>query len=120
MAIFSKSCTLFSRLLWIFCDDSASVRVSNELGAGRPKAARFSVLVVVVVSVVIQSTFALIIFLTRKSFPAIFTEDKLVREEVTRLVPFLCSSLLLASVQPVLSGPFKHIHMKNIHAYIWF
>lgn len=82
------------------------MRVSNELGAGRPKAAKFSILVVVMMSVVIQTTFALIIFLTRKDFPAVFTENKLVMEKVTKLVPFLCSGILLCSVQPVLSGEF--------------
>uniref|UniRef100_A0A1D1Y4U3 Protein DETOXIFICATION n=1 Tax=Anthurium amnicola TaxID=1678845 RepID=A0A1D1Y4U3_9ARAE len=83
---------------------SICVRVSNELGAGRPKAAKFSVLVVVMVSVIIQTTFALIIFLTRKDFPIIFTENELVKDKVTKLVPFLCSTILLGSVQPVLSG----------------
>ncbi|CAA6661638.1 unnamed protein product [Spirodela intermedia] len=95
-----------------------SVRVSNELGAGRPKAARFSVLVVIMISVVIQSTFALLIFLTRKDFPIIFTGDKLVREEVTRLAPFLCSTVLLASIQPVLSGVAVGAGWQTTVAYI--
>ncbi|CAA7398013.1 unnamed protein product [Spirodela intermedia] len=95
-----------------------SVRVSNELGAGRPKAARFSVLVVIMISVVLQSTFALLIFLTRKDFPIIFTGDKLVREEVTRLAPFLCSTVLLASVQPVLSGVAVGAGWQTTVAYI--
>ncbi|KAK1287744.1 Protein TRANSPARENT TESTA 12 [Acorus calamus] len=51
-----------------------SVRVSNELGAGHPRAAKFSVVVVVTMSVIIQTTFAFIIMLTRKNFPAIFTD----------------------------------------------
>ncbi|KAK1267703.1 Protein TRANSPARENT TESTA 12 [Acorus gramineus] len=81
-----------------------SVRVSNELGAGHPRAAKFSVVVVVTMSVIIQTTFAFIIMLTRKDFPAIFTDSETVMKEVTKVSPYLCFSVILSSIQPVLSG----------------
>lgn len=82
----------------------ASVRVSNELGAGRPKAAKFSVLVVVMMSVIIQSIIVAILLITRNDFPAIFTESKLVMKEVSRVALFLSGTIFLSSIQPVLSG----------------
>ncbi|KAJ0964985.1 hypothetical protein J5N97_026123 [Dioscorea zingiberensis] len=83
---------------------AVSVRVSNELGAGHPKAARFSVLVVITISVLIQTTFMLIILLTKKDFPRLFTENELVMEKVSKIAYFLCASIFLGSIQPVLSG----------------
>ncbi|KAK1315021.1 Protein TRANSPARENT TESTA 12 [Acorus calamus] len=81
-----------------------SVRVSNELGAGRPNAAKFSVLIVVMLSVIIQTAFMVIILLTRNDFPVIFTDNELVMKKVTKITPFLCVSIFLGSIQPVLSG----------------
>ncbi|XXG57502.1 hypothetical protein AAC387_Pa03g4638 [Persea americana] len=83
---------------------AVSVRVSNELGAGRPKAAKFSVLVVVMMSVIIQSIIVAILLITRNDFPAIFTESKLVMKEVSRVALFLSGTIFLSSIQPVLSG----------------
>ncbi|PIA34151.1 hypothetical protein AQUCO_03800014v1 [Aquilegia coerulea] len=83
---------------------ASSVRVSNELGAGRPKAAKFSVAVMVSMSLVIESTFVVLILTTRKVFPALFTNNKLVMAEASDLAIFLSLSIILCSVQPVLSG----------------
>ncbi|KAF6134959.1 hypothetical protein GIB67_037486 [Kingdonia uniflora] len=55
-----------------------SVRVSNELGAGNPRAVKFSVLVMVSMSLIAQTTFVIIILVTRNDYLAIFTDDKLV------------------------------------------
>ncbi|XP_068647731.1 protein DETOXIFICATION 33-like [Aristolochia californica] len=81
-----------------------SVRVSNELGAGRPRAAKFSVLVVVMMSIVIQTIFVILILTTRKDFPVVFTEDILVMKKVSQVAVFLSASIFFSSVQPVLSG----------------
>nr|XP_029122180.1 protein DETOXIFICATION 33-like isoform X1 [Elaeis guineensis] len=83
---------------------AVSVRVSNELGAGRPKAAKFSMLVVIVISVTIQTIFMILILLTRKDFPALFTDNKLVMDKVSKIALFLSASIFLGSIQPVLSG----------------
>ncbi|KAF5193603.1 Detoxification-like protein [Thalictrum thalictroides] len=83
---------------------ASSVRVSNELGAGRPKAAKFSVAVMVSMSLIIESTFVILILTTRKVFPALFTNNKLVMAEASDLAVLLSLSIILCSVQPVLSG----------------
>ncbi|KAF9609658.1 hypothetical protein IFM89_017837, partial [Coptis chinensis] len=95
-----------------------SVRVSNELGRGNPKKARFSVWVMVMMAVVIQTIFAVMIFATKKDFPSIFTEDEWVMNKVTKIAPFLCVSIFLSSVQPVLSGVAIGAGWQAIVAYV--
>ncbi|KAF6145683.1 hypothetical protein GIB67_002777 [Kingdonia uniflora] len=100
--------------------DAASicVRVSNELGAGNPRAAKFSVCVMVAISLIIQSTLAIIIWVTRNDYPAIFTDDKLVMAEVSRISLYLCVSLFLSSIQPILSGVAVGAGWQALIAYV--
>ncbi|KAK9112321.1 hypothetical protein Scep_019840 [Stephania cephalantha] len=56
---------------------ASSVRVSNELGAGHPRIAKFSVWVMVAISVIIQITCTVVIIIARNQFPVLFTDDKL-------------------------------------------
>lgn len=83
-----------------------SVRVSNELGAGHPKAAEFSVVVVNLVSFVIAVVEAVVVLSLRHVISYAFTEGEIVAEAVSDLCPFLAVTLVLNGVQPVLSG--KH------------
>ncbi|KAK9112324.1 hypothetical protein Scep_019843 [Stephania cephalantha] len=97
---------------------ASSVRVSNELGAGRPRAAKFSVWVMVSMSVIIQIACTVIIILARNRFPLLFTSDKRVIAEVGRLVFFLSASVLLSSIQPILSGVAIGAGWQTMVAYI--
>ncbi|KAF9602652.1 hypothetical protein IFM89_030540 [Coptis chinensis] len=81
-----------------------SVRVSNELGAARPKAAKFSVLVTVSASVLVGILFMAIILASRSDFPKMFTDRTLVIEETSKLGYLLAATILLNSIQPVLNG----------------
>lgn len=83
-----------------------SVRVSNELGRGSAKAARFSILTIVITSFVIGFILFLFFLFLRGRLAYIFTESEDVADEVDRLSPLLAFSILLNSVQPVLSGNF--------------
>ncbi|KAI3927238.1 hypothetical protein MKW92_009076 [Papaver armeniacum] len=83
---------------------SVSVRVSNELGAGNGAAAKFVVWVTVSISMGTQTAFAVLVFITRYDFPKLFTDDKIVMNEVTNLVPYLCVTIILCGIQPVLTG----------------
>ncbi|KAK9109582.1 hypothetical protein Sjap_017642 [Stephania japonica] len=94
------------------------VRVSNELGAGHPRAAKFSVWVMVSISVIIQITCTVIIIIARNQFPVLFTDDKRVIAEVSRLVFFLSASVLLSSIQPILSGLAIGAGWQTMVAYI--
>ncbi|KAG8062644.1 hypothetical protein GUJ93_ZPchr0003g17744 [Zizania palustris] len=83
---------------------ASSVRVSNELGAGNPKAASFSVVVVTVLSFIISVIVALVILLCRDYISYIFTDGEDVAAAVSKLTPLLGLTLILNGIQPVLSG----------------
>ncbi|RLN41722.1 putative MATE efflux family protein [Panicum miliaceum] len=94
---------------WVFMisvgfNAAASVRVSNELGAGNPKSAAFSVVVVTVLSFILSVIISVIILLYRDYISYIFTEGEDVSRAVSRLTPLLAFTLILNGVQPVLSG----------------
>ncbi|KAA8515497.1 hypothetical protein F0562_018892 [Nyssa sinensis] len=83
---------------------AASVRVSNELGAGNPKAAAFSVLMVNLVSLIIAVMEAMVVLSLRHVISYAFTGGETVANAVSDLCPFLAVTLILNGVQPVLSG----------------
>lgn len=89
-----------------------SVRVSNELGAGNARLAKFSVKVVSVTSISIGVICMAVVFATRDYFPYLFTTSEAVANETTRLAILLGITVLLNSLQPVLSG--KPIRILNI------
>lgn len=95
-----------------------SVRVSNELGAGRPRAAKFSVIVVVGTTFLVGVILMAVIFITRNEFAVAFTDSKVVMRAVTRLAPLLAFTMLLNSVQPVLSGVAVGAGWQALVAYI--
>jgi len=83
---------------------SACVRVSNELGKGNAKAAKFSVKVILGVSICIGVIFFALCLAFGKQISYIFTSNEEIAEEVSSLSTLLAFSILLNSVQPVLSG----------------
>ncbi|XP_027062613.1 protein DETOXIFICATION 40-like [Coffea arabica] len=83
---------------------AASVRVSNELGAGHPKSAAFSVVVVNVISFIICVIAAIVILALRRVLSYAFTEGEVVADAVSDLSPLLALTLVLNGIQPVLSG----------------
>uniref|UniRef100_A0A7N0TRC8 Protein DETOXIFICATION n=1 Tax=Kalanchoe fedtschenkoi TaxID=63787 RepID=A0A7N0TRC8_KALFE len=83
---------------------AASVRVSNELGAGHPKAAAFSVFMVTATSTVIAIFFGILVLIFRQDISYFFTEGTTVADAVAELCPYLAASILLNGIQPVLSG----------------
>lgn len=112
-----------SILGWLFMisvgfNAAASVRVSNELGAGNPRAASFSVKIVTMTSFLISVMFGIIIILLRNSISYIFTEGTVVADAVAELSPFLAVSITLNGVQPVLSGVAVGCGWQALVAYI--
>ncbi|PIN21149.1 putative membrane protein, predicted efflux pump [Handroanthus impetiginosus] len=83
---------------------AASVRVGNEIGAGHPKSAAFSVVVVNLVSFMVAVVVAIIILSQRHVISYIFTGGETVANAVADLCPFLAVTLILNGIQPVLSG----------------
>ncbi|KAJ0843543.1 putative multi antimicrobial extrusion protein [Helianthus annuus] len=83
---------------------AASVRVGNELGAGNPKAAAFSVLTVTTVSFLIALVEAMIVLSVRHVISYAFTGGETVAHAVSDLCPLLAITIILNGIQPVLSG----------------
>ncbi|XP_043725985.1 protein DETOXIFICATION 29-like [Telopea speciosissima] len=91
-------------MLAIGFNAAISVRVSNELGAGHPRTAKFAVAVVVVTSFLMGLVLSLILIITRNEFPIAFSSSTDVRDLVTELTPWLATSIVINNIQPVLSG----------------
>lgn len=95
-----------------------SVRVSNELGSGNPKIAKFAVVVVSATSVSIGVVVMALVLATKDYFPYLFTTSVAVAEETTKLAPLLGITVLLNSLQPVLSGVAVGAGWQALVAYI--
>lgn len=80
------------------------MRVSNELGAGNPRSAAFSVAIVTIISFVISVIAAVAVLALRGVISYAFTEGAAVAADVSDLCPLLALTLLLNGIQPVLSG----------------
>ncbi|KAL5844389.1 hypothetical protein ACOSQ4_010347 [Xanthoceras sorbifolium] len=83
---------------------ATGVRVANELGGGNGKAAQFATIVSVVQSTLIGLIFFLLILILKDKIALIFTSSEDVIQEVDSLSYLLAVTILLNSVQPVLSG----------------
>jgi hypothetical protein len=105
---------------------NGSVRVANELGAGNGKGARFAIIVSITTSVVIGVVFWCLILYFDDKIALLFTSSKVVLDAVHDLSVLLAFTILLNSVQPVLSGkpfaepeeliPVSCVHMGNADA----
>ncbi|KAG2621074.1 protein DETOXIFICATION 30-like isoform X2 [Panicum virgatum] len=81
-----------------------SVRVSNELGANRPKVAQFSVVVAAATSAFVGATFMAVFLVWRTSLPKFFSDSEEVIHGASRLGYLLAVSVLLSNIWPLLSG----------------
>lgn len=83
---------------------ATGVRVANELGAGDGKGARFATIVSVLHSTIIGLIFAILIMIFRVPLTMIFTSSPEILHATEKLTYLLAFTILLNSVQPVLSG----------------
>ncbi|KAB2064273.1 hypothetical protein ES319_A09G007800v1 [Gossypium barbadense] len=97
---------------------AASVRVSNELGAGHPKLTKFSVIVVNATSIFISTVFTAIVIICRSLLIKAFSSDAEVIEAGSSLIPLLAISIFLNGIQPILSGVAIGSGWQHIVAYV--
>ncbi|XAR48338.1 hypothetical protein NMG60_11031123 [Bertholletia excelsa] len=83
---------------------ATSVRVSNELGAGNAKAAKFAIRVVFMTSVAIGLICFVLCLIFGKKIAYLFTSEEEVAETVSQLSVLLAFTMLFNSIQPVLTG----------------
>ncbi|KAK3446473.1 protein DETOXIFICATION 24-like [Eucalyptus grandis] len=98
--------------------NGASVRVSNELGRGNAEAAVFAIKVILGTSISIGVVFWILCLVFGRRIAYIFTSEEDVAEEVSSLSVLLASSILLNSVQPVLSGAAVGSGTQSVVAYV--
>ena len=83
---------------------AASVRVSNELGAGRPAAARLAAQTVAVLALTLMVCIAMLLASLHRLLPLIITSDKAVIDGTQRVIPTVAYMLIGDGVNAVLSG----------------
>jgi len=100
------------------CELNGRVRVANELGAGNAKGAKFATQVSVAQSIVIGVVLCVLIMIFHEYLAYIFTTSSSVIEAVHSMSFLLALTILLNSVQPILSGTYFSYHylsLNNIH-----
>ncbi|XP_059073950.1 protein DETOXIFICATION 30-like [Cryptomeria japonica] len=95
-----------------------SVRVSNELGAGHARAAKFAVINVLGTMFAIGVILMAVILITRNDFAVAFTTSKEVMKAVSNLATLVAITMLLNSIQPVLGGVAVGAGWQVLVAYI--
>ncbi|KAF8115796.1 hypothetical protein N665_0025s0244 [Sinapis alba] len=94
------------------------VRVANELGAGSGKRARFAMIVSVTQSLLIGIIFSVLIVFLHDQIGWVFSSSETVIKAVNDLSILLAFTILLNSVQPVLSGVAIGSGWQSFVAYI--
>ncbi|KAL5974701.1 hypothetical protein ACLOJK_031371 [Asimina triloba] len=105
-------------MIFIGFNAAISVRISNELGAGRPRAAKFSILVVVATSALIGLVFSVLVLALRNVYAIPSTNSPVVIDVVSNLAVFMAVTLLLNSVRPVLTGVAVGAGWQGLVAYV--
>ncbi|MQL99004.1 hypothetical protein Taro_031728 [Colocasia esculenta] len=97
---------------------ATSIRVANELGAGNGKAARFATLISMMTSLMIGIFFFVSILVAKDKVALIFSTSSDVLGAVGKLSTLLAFTILLNSVQPILSGVAVGSGWQSTVAYI--
>ncbi|KAL6644682.1 hypothetical protein ACP70R_016290 [Stipagrostis hirtigluma subsp. patula] len=97
---------------------ATSTRVSNELGAGRPTAARRAAQVVVFLSLVVAVLGGLVMVLVRNLWGYAYSSDEKVVRYTARMLLLLAVSFLFDCIQGVLSGVIRGCGRQKLGACI--
>lgn len=97
---------------------SSCVRISNELGRGNAKAAKFSIKVALVTSTIIGIIFWVLCMVFSREMSYLFTSSEEIAESVSRLHVLLAFSMLLNSIYPVLTGVAVGAGVQSMVAFV--
>ncbi|PNT60859.1 hypothetical protein BRADI_5g07146v3 [Brachypodium distachyon] len=95
-----------------------STRVSNELGAGRPHAARLATRVIMALGIVSGVSVGLLMILVRNLWGYAYSNEEEVVEYVARIMPILAVTFLFDDLQCVLSGIVRGCGFQKIGAFV--
>ncbi|CAL5186628.1 unnamed protein product [Lathyrus oleraceus] len=98
--------------------EAISIRVSNELGAGNPQAARLAVCVVVVIAIIESILVGAVMFLIRNILGYAYSNEEEVVKYVGTLLPILAATHFLDGLQCVLSGMARGCGWQESGAYV--
>nr|XP_004234431.1 protein DETOXIFICATION 35-like isoform X1 [Solanum lycopersicum] len=94
----------WEEMVFIGINAAISIRVSNELGLGHPRATKYSVYITVFQSLLIGILCMIIVLAVKNHLAIFFTNSKDLQQAVADLAWLLGITMLLNSVQPVISG----------------
>ena len=94
------------------------MRVANELGAGNGKGAKFATKVAVLTSTILGAVMCVLYMIFHSQIGYLFSSSEPVLDEVNKLSILLVFTILLNSVQPVLSGVAVGSGWQSYVAYI--
>ncbi|MED6193529.1 hypothetical protein PIB30_020499 [Stylosanthes scabra] len=97
---------------------ATSTRISNELGAGNPEAARIVVLAAMCLAIVETSVVSATLFACRGIFGYVFSSEKEVVDYVTVMAPLICLSVIFDSMQGFLSGVARGCGWQHLGVYV--
>ncbi|CAK8573967.1 unnamed protein product [Lathyrus sativus] len=97
---------------------AASTRVSNELGAGNPFEARVAVLGAMSLALAEASIVSGTLFACRHVYGYVFSNDKEVIDYVTVMAPLVSISVILDSIQGVLTGIARGCGWQHLGVYV--
>ncbi|KAI3976600.1 hypothetical protein MKX01_008458 [Papaver californicum] len=97
---------------------AASTRVSNELGAGRPQAARLAVVAVMIMAGTEMVIVSSALFMCRYIVGYAYSNTKEVVDYMAAMVPLICFSAILDGLQGVLTGIARGCGWQHIGAYV--
>ncbi|CAI9116211.1 OLC1v1017303C2 [Oldenlandia corymbosa var. corymbosa] len=97
---------------------ATGVRVSNELGAGNAKAAKFAAKVSLAQSVLIGILFCILVMIFHNKLALIFSSSIEIIKAVDQISYLLAFTILLNSVKPVLSGVAIGSGWQSLVAYV--
>ncbi|XP_024023313.1 protein DETOXIFICATION 16 [Morus notabilis] len=97
---------------------AVSTRVSNELGAGRPEAARLAVCIVVAMAITEGLLVGLVLVLIRKIWGYAYSNEVEVVNYLAEMMPILAVANFLDGLQGVLSGTARGCGWQKIGAYV--
>uniref|UniRef100_A0A1J3FV52 Protein DETOXIFICATION n=1 Tax=Noccaea caerulescens TaxID=107243 RepID=A0A1J3FV52_NOCCA len=96
---------------------AASTHVSNELGAGNPKAARAAANSALFLGAIDAAVVSITLYSYRRNWAYIFSNESEVARYVTQITPILCLSIAVDSILAVLSGIARGTGWQHIGAY---
>ncbi|KAI3844286.1 hypothetical protein MKW92_023033 [Papaver armeniacum] len=114
-------CVNTDALVWMIpagLGGAVSTRVSNELGAGHPDAARLAVQVVIVLAATEGILIGIIMILIRHIWGSAYSNEKEVVDYVAVMMPILAVSNFIGGLQVVLSGTARGCGWQKIGAIV--